>query len=73
MNCNLAYFGSTEEEAVAVLEAAETVFDYKVEGKSVFVTFELDGIEVTDKLEWASAQYRIELDVDRAKREVRFK
>ena len=71
MKCNLSYFGETEEEATAVLNEAKTVFDYKITGKSVFITFELDGVEITDKLEWDNAQYRIERDLENAKRKVK--
>lgn len=71
MKCNLSYFGDSLVEAMDVLDEMETVFEYKVVGNTVYVSFDLDGIEITDKLELANAEYRIELDVDRAKREVK--
>jgi len=71
MKCNLSYFGDSLVEAMDVLDEMETVFEYKVGGNTVYVSFDLDGIEITDKLELANAEYRIELDVDRVKREVK--
>ena len=71
MKCNLSYFGDSLVEAMDVLDEMETVFEYKVVGNTVYVSFDLDVIEITDKLELANAEYRIELDVDRAKREVK--
>ena len=71
MKCNLLYFGDSLVEARDVLDEMKTVFEYKIVENTVYISFELDGIEITDKLEWENAQYRIELDVDRAKKEVK--